>query len=265
MIRTVLNLVAGRHAEDPPAERRSPQWPPVERAFLRAHPECRGCGSRRNLNAHHLVPFHVDRAKELDPDNLVAVCRSCHFVLCHRNDWSNWEPDAPRLLDAHRARTGARPFGSAVRAAAALFLAAGLTAIAAAPASSQSVVVPYNAAVYGQPGGFTAADAKRVVELLESVDRRLEALEKAAGGAAVRQAPGAELLAVAARHCAACHTPAAGDAKGGGFILFAGDDLAALKPLGSRERIRVKEAVLSGQMPPPSRPKLSPAEKRAFE
>ena len=45
------------------------------------------------------------------------------------------------------------------------------------------------------------------------------------------------------KHCAACHTPAKAEKAGGGFILFAADDAAALKPLSGREKTRITEAV----------------------
>lgn len=149
-----------------------------------------------------------------------------------------------------------------------LFAAAALAVATARPARSDppyhaaapaAVQVPYYGAVYGQPGGFSAADAKRVVELLESIDKRLAVLETKAGPVAAK-AP--DPAAVARARCAGCHVPKSAEAKGGGFILFADDKAGALKPLSARERARVREAVEGGTMPPNG--KLSPAERSAF-
>lgn len=148
-----------------------------------------------------------------------------------------------------------------------LALGFGLAAcgLIASATATPPTVVPYYGATFGTPGGFSAADAKRVVELLESIDRRLEALEQrqAAGPAPLRKGP--DLLAVAKASCAACHTPSKADAVGGGFILFASDKADALKPLSARERGRITESVQSGTMPPDGRKKLTPAEKSAFK
>lgn len=146
-----------------------------------------------------------------------------------------------------------------------LALAFGLVAcgLIASAHATPPAVVPYYGATFGTPGGFSATDAKRVVELLESIDRRLEALEQRQAGGPVPLKKVPDLLAVAKASCAACHTPAKADAVGGGFILFADDKAGALKPLSARERTRITEAVQSGTMPPVK--KLTPAEKSAFK
>lgn len=150
----------------------------------------------------------------------------------------------------------------------ALVLAAARPAESTPPAAqyptAAPVVVPYYGAAYGQPGGFSPAEAKRVVELLESIDRRLEAIE-AKQGAPAAQKKGPDLFTVAKTNCAACHTPAKADAKGGGFILFADEQPTALKPLSGREKVRIVEAVRGGAMPPEGRKKLTADEKAAFK
>ena len=45
---------------------RSPQWRRVEQEHLAKEPFCRFCGTTDHLEVHHIVPFHVDPAKELD-------------------------------------------------------------------------------------------------------------------------------------------------------------------------------------------------------
>ncbi|TXH99570.1 MAG: hypothetical protein E6Q76_19675 [Rhizobium sp.] len=127
-----------------------------------------------------------------------------------------------------------------------------------------AVVVPYYGATYGGPQGLSAADGKRIVELLESIDRRLEGIEARSAGPLAQRA-GPDLLAVAKAHCAACHTPGKAEAKGGGFALFADDGGAALLPLSGRQRTAVKQATADGSMPPSGRKKLTAEEKAAFK
>lgn len=152
---------------------------------------------------------------------------------------------------------------SPVRFIALQVLGLALVLAAAAHATPVPVVVPYYGATYGTPGGFSASDAKRVVELLESIDRRLEAIEqRQAGPVPLKKSP--EVYAVAKSHCAACHTQATAEKSGGGFVLFERDE-KSLRLLGAREKTRIVEAVQAGTMPPDGRKKLTPAERSAFK
>lgn len=88
------------------AEPRSPKWPAVRRAYLEKHPDCEACGRTARqggpIEVHHVVPFHDDEAKELDPDNLIALCRRCHELVGHLDKWSSYNrdvrDDASKLL-----------------------------------------------------------------------------------------------------------------------------------------------------------------------
>ena len=68
----------------PKGAKRSSQWPKVRREFLKAHPACAVCGSTKNLEAHHVLPFHLHPQLELDPSNLIALCETpAHGMHCH--------------------------------------------------------------------------------------------------------------------------------------------------------------------------------------
>ena len=73
---------------------RSPQWSEVRNTFIKANPLCAVCGTKgtllNQLNAHHCVPFHEDKAKELDPTNLITLCRQHHFLFGHLMKWASW-------------------------------------------------------------------------------------------------------------------------------------------------------------------------------
>ncbi len=77
------------------AEKRSSQWPKVRDAHLKIDPVCNVCGTKEDLNVHHIIPFHIDRSKELDPDNLITLCNSnrCHFTFGHLFNWSTFNPN----------------------------------------------------------------------------------------------------------------------------------------------------------------------------
>jgi 5-methylcytosine-specific restriction endonuclease McrA len=66
------------------SQKRSSQWRKVRAAHLKTQPVCQACGRSKDLDVHHIVPFHIDPSKELDPDNLITLCGSpCHIVFGH--------------------------------------------------------------------------------------------------------------------------------------------------------------------------------------
>lgn len=85
---------------------RSPQWPRVRAQHLRMQPICQACGTRDKLQVHHVKPFHVDPALELDPSNLLTLCEKpshdCHFTWGHFHDWSRWNPNVRSMVDEYR-------------------------------------------------------------------------------------------------------------------------------------------------------------------
>lgn len=75
---------------------RSAGWRALRNQHLKQNPECIVCGSSRNVVPHHIVPFHVDPSKELDPSNLVTLCESptfnCHLFFGHLKRWDRHNP-----------------------------------------------------------------------------------------------------------------------------------------------------------------------------
>ena len=77
-IRRVLDRVTGKA---PAGAKRASGWPRFRRSYMVDHPECAVCGRKRGLEAHHVVPFHVAPDLELDPSNLISLCRRCHLLV----------------------------------------------------------------------------------------------------------------------------------------------------------------------------------------
>lgn len=75
-------------------EPRSSSWASVRRNFVESNPDCAACGSTQNLNVHHIKPFHSHPELELDPGNLITLCRKHHFQVGHDPD-GPWEPKRP--------------------------------------------------------------------------------------------------------------------------------------------------------------------------
>lgn len=74
-------------------EGRSPKWPALERQVVKEEGECRVCGTKRDLQVHHVRPYHLFPALELVRSNLMTLCRRDHFFVGHLADWKAWNPD----------------------------------------------------------------------------------------------------------------------------------------------------------------------------
>lgn len=73
---------------------RSSKWQSVRDAFIKKHPVCEACGTSENLNVHHVEPFHLKPELELQPKNLMTLCRKDHYYLGHDPD-GPWKPAKP--------------------------------------------------------------------------------------------------------------------------------------------------------------------------
>lgn len=96
-----------------PRVQRSAQWPALRAKLLRGA-RCAACGGRELLELHHVIPFHVDPARELDTGNLLPLCErkrsgiNCHLLVGHLGDYRSWNEhartDAAIWLDKFRSR-----------------------------------------------------------------------------------------------------------------------------------------------------------------
>lgn len=84
---------------------RSGSWARVRREHLEREPACIACGRSKSLEVHHVVPYHADPSKELDPSNLVTVCADpCHLVHGHLMDWRHSNPAVREDCARYRAK-----------------------------------------------------------------------------------------------------------------------------------------------------------------
>jgi 5-methylcytosine-specific restriction endonuclease McrA len=69
---------------------RSTRWPALRRETVNAQPFCSACSAKKSLDVHHVMPFHLDKALELSPANLIVLCRRCHLLFGHFDDWKSF-------------------------------------------------------------------------------------------------------------------------------------------------------------------------------
>lgn len=91
MLKRLLGFLG--FGEEEPFGARSSQWVNVRKAHLDKQPTCQVCGSKERLVVHHIVPYHLDKTKELEPENLLTMCESpmhnCHFIWGHFLRWNS--------------------------------------------------------------------------------------------------------------------------------------------------------------------------------
>jgi len=78
---------------------RSSEWSNVRKQHLAKHRLCALCESESDLEVHHIKPFHLRRDLELEPTNLITLCRSknwgfnCHLAVGHGGNYRYENPD----------------------------------------------------------------------------------------------------------------------------------------------------------------------------
>ena len=91
---------------------RSGKWAKVRDDFIETHPACAACGKPAE-EVHHIRPFHEEPALELNPDNLVALCKHHHLDLGHLGDYQAWNPLVREDAARHRSEVKSRPYTAA--------------------------------------------------------------------------------------------------------------------------------------------------------
>lgn len=78
--------------------KRSSKWRKVRKTHLEKHPRCFLCNSKKALEVHHIIPFHIAPDKELDPENLMTLCENkkyginCHLLVGHLGNYRRINP-----------------------------------------------------------------------------------------------------------------------------------------------------------------------------
>lgn len=62
---------------------------------------CKFCGSEVNLNRHHVISQLACPERKNDPENLIVLCRHCHQVVGHKNNWKKFNPYVAEICEKY--------------------------------------------------------------------------------------------------------------------------------------------------------------------
>jgi 5-methylcytosine-specific restriction endonuclease McrA len=85
LIKQVQRL-SSKIREKKKSKKRSPEWDNVRNKFILQNGKCAACDSTKELQVHHIQPFHLHPELELDAKNLITLCMSdenCHLSIGH--------------------------------------------------------------------------------------------------------------------------------------------------------------------------------------
>jgi 5-methylcytosine-specific restriction protein A len=96
LVRHVQDVIQGKNTVFGVA--RSGKWVTVRKHHLEQFPTCTVCGGTKNINVHHIQPFHLQPELELEPTNLLTLCEgnpnlNCHLVIGHSFNFKGYNPD----------------------------------------------------------------------------------------------------------------------------------------------------------------------------
>ena len=83
---------------------RSGKWWTVRCQHIKDNPLCIGCGTKKDVQVHHIIPVSIDPSKELIQNNLCTLCKYCHFVFGHLHNYKNYNPEVIRDCQEHYKR-----------------------------------------------------------------------------------------------------------------------------------------------------------------
>jgi len=78
------------------------KWRRVRNQFYATHQTCAMCGAAKDVQVHHILPWHLYPDLRYTHTNLISLCQPCHFRFGHGRDWKAYNPDIGNLSEAAR-------------------------------------------------------------------------------------------------------------------------------------------------------------------
>jgi len=68
------------------------KWRRVRDRYYATHKTCAMCGIARDIQVHHIKPWHLYPEERYSHKNLVSLCQPCHFRFGHGRNWKAYNP-----------------------------------------------------------------------------------------------------------------------------------------------------------------------------
>lgn len=69
------------------------KWRKVRNEHIKKESVCQACGRDKDLEVHHIKPWHLFPSLRFDEDNLITLDTACHFRFGHLLNWKHWNPE----------------------------------------------------------------------------------------------------------------------------------------------------------------------------
>ena len=69
------------------------EWRKVRNEHIEHESCCQMCALTRKLEVHHVQPWHIAPDLRYDLENLITLCRECHFRFGHYLNWKLSNPE----------------------------------------------------------------------------------------------------------------------------------------------------------------------------
>ena len=92
MIQWLKNLFQDRNF----GAKRDSHWASVRKEYMQKFPLCAICGKKgllRSNECHHILPFHLYPTLELNTENFITLCRTCHLSWGHLFSFKSYNAD----------------------------------------------------------------------------------------------------------------------------------------------------------------------------
>jgi 5-methylcytosine-specific restriction endonuclease McrA len=90
MITHITDSIKGKHSF---FKRRSRHWRRTRNEFIKKNPGCIVCNTKKKLEVHHIKMFSDHPHLELSHNNLATMCRRCHRLFGHLDNYRVANPD----------------------------------------------------------------------------------------------------------------------------------------------------------------------------
>ena len=76
------------------------RWRKARKQYIAYHQICAICGCKKELEVHHVRPWHLYPELRYDPKNFITLCDPCHFRFGHGLNYKNWNPQVREMAAA---------------------------------------------------------------------------------------------------------------------------------------------------------------------